>query len=131
VSAFTGAGIEYLRCQRLGRRATVNGKGKPHAVPVAFRYNAEPDTTDIGGHNTDRSKKCRDARGAGRTAFVVDNVLPSWRPRAVEIFEEGRQSVNANFGAKLIRFHPARIFSLGLDTDTYRPIGRSVEWTAG
>ena len=63
MSAFTGAEIEYLRGQRLGRLATVDEKGEPHVVPVAFRYNAVLDTMDIGGHDImGRSKKYRDAR---------------------------------------------------------------------
>jgi pyridoxamine 5'-phosphate oxidase family protein len=138
VSAFSGAEIEYLRGQRLGRLATVNGKGEPHVVPVAFRYNAEHDTVDVGGHNImGRSKKFRDARSTGRAAFVVDDVLPPWKPRGMEVrgraevFEEGRQGVNADFGAELIRLHPERVVGWGLDTDAYRPNGRSVEGAAG
>jgi len=137
VSVFTGAEIEYLRGLRLGRLATVNGKGEPHVVPVAFRYNADLDTIDVGGHNIGRSKKFRDARSAGRAAFVVDDVLPPWQPRGVEargraeVFEEGRQGVNPDFGAELIRLHPERIVGWGLGTDAYRPNSRSVEGAAG
>ena len=54
-------------------------------VPVAFRYNEEMDAIDIGGHNFARSKKYRDVRDTGRAAFVVDDVLPPWRPRGVEV----------------------------------------------
>ena len=43
MSAFTEKEIEYLREQRLGRLATVNARGEPHVVPVAFRYNREAD----------------------------------------------------------------------------------------
>ena len=137
MSAFTGAEIEYLRGQRLGRLATVNGKGEPHVVPVAFRYNAGLDTIDIGGHYMGRSKKFRDARSTGRAAFVVDDVLPPWQPRGVEVrgrakvFVDGGQGVNADFGAELIRLHPERIVGWGLDTDAYRPNSRSVEGAAG
>lgn len=137
MSAFTGVEIEYLQAQRLGRLATVNGKGEPHVVPVAFRYNAGLDTIDIGGHNMGRSKKFRDARSTGRAAFVVDDVLPPWQPRGVEVrgraevFVDGGQGVNADFGAELIRLHPERIVGWGLDTDAYRPNSRSVEGAAG
>ena len=82
MSEFTEKEIEYLRGQRLGRLATVNVKGEPHVVPVAFRYNEELDAIDIGGHNFARSKKYRDARDTGRAAFVVDDVdLRPWRAR--------------------------------------------------
>src|ERR687893_1652484 len=100
MSVFTSAEIEYLRSQRLGRLATVNGEGEPHVVPTGFRYNAELDTIDIGGHNLAASKKFRDARRNGRTAFVIDDVLPPWRARGVEVrgraevIEEGGNNVN-------------------------------------
>src|SRR3954447_11141708 len=79
MSAFTEKEIAYLGEQRLGRLATVDAEGRPHVVPVAFRYNAELDAVDIGGHNFARSKKYRDAEKTGKAAFVVDNVLPPWR----------------------------------------------------
>ena len=50
MSVFTANELEYLRQQRLGRLATVEASGAPHVVPVGFRYNAETDTIDIGGH---------------------------------------------------------------------------------
>ena len=132
MSAFTPAEIEYLRNQRLGRLATVNGEGEPHVVPTGFRYNAELDTIDIGCHNLTASKKFRDARRTGRASFVVDDVLPPWRARGVEvrgrveIFEEGGDEVNSDFDAELIQLHPTRIVSWGIDTDAYRRNSRSV-----
>jgi pyridoxamine 5'-phosphate oxidase family protein len=132
MSAFTSAEIEYLRNQRLGRLATVNGEGEPHVVPTGFRYNAELDTIDIGGHNLATSKKFRDAKRTGRAAFVVDDVLPPWQPRGVElrgraeVFEEGGYEVNSDFDAELIRLHPTRIVGWGIDTDAYRPNSRFV-----
>ena len=48
MSAFTSKEIEYLEEQRPGRLATAEPWGRPHAVPVAFGYNA--------GHNIARSK---------------------------------------------------------------------------
>jgi pyridoxamine 5'-phosphate oxidase family protein len=132
MSAFTSAEIEYLRSQQLGRLATVNGEGEPHVVPTGFRYNAELNTIDIGGHNLAASKKFRDARRTGRAAFVVDDVLPPWRARGVEVrgrvevFEEGGDEVNSDFDAELIRLHPTRIVGWGIDTDAYRRNSRSV-----
>lgn len=73
---FTPEEIAYLQSQRLGRLATVNEKGDLHVVPVAFRYNADHDTIDIGGHNIGPTKKYRDAVRHGRVAFVIDDVLP-------------------------------------------------------
>ena len=50
MSVFTPAGITYLQSQRLARVATTGPGGQPHEVPVSFRYNAEEDTIDVGGH---------------------------------------------------------------------------------
>jgi pyridoxamine 5'-phosphate oxidase family protein len=85
MSVFTETEIEYLSGQRLGRLATVDAEGRPHVVPVAFRYNEELDAVDIGGHNFAGSKKFRDVGKTGRAAFVVDDVLPPWRARGVEV----------------------------------------------
>ena len=93
MSNFTPAEIEYLKSQRLGRLATVNSKGEPHVVPVSFRYNAELDTIDIGGRNMASTKKYRDAARQGKVAFVVDDVLPPWQPRGIEIAGVQRYSL--------------------------------------
>ncbi len=132
MSAFTRAEIEYLQGQQLGRLATVNGSGEPHVVPTSFRYNAALDTIDIGGHNLGKSKKFRDVARTGRAAFVVDDVLPPWQARGVEVrgraevFSEGGEEVNSNFDAELIRLHPSRIVGWGIDTDPYHPNSRAV-----
>ena len=83
--AFTPEEIAYLEGQRLGRLATLGRDGSPHVVPVTFRYNRDEDTIDIGGHDFASRKKFRDVGRDGRVAFVVDDVLPPWEPRAVEI----------------------------------------------
>jgi pyridoxamine 5'-phosphate oxidase family protein len=132
MSAFTDKEIAYLEEQRLGRLATVDAGGMPHVVPVAFRYNAELDAVDIGGHNFARSKKFRDARETGRAAFVVDDVLPPWRARGVEVrgraevLSEGGKEIMADFAEELIRIFPRRIVGWGIDSDAYKPNSRSV-----
>ena len=134
MSEFTEKEIEYLRGQRLGRLATVNVKGEPHVVPVAFRYNEELDAIDIGGHNFARSKKYRDARDTGRAAFVVDDVdLRPWRARGVEVrgraevHGEGGEKIGPGFDGDVIRIFPERIVEWGLDSGAYRPNSRSVD----
>ncbi len=130
MSAFTAAEIEYLRSQQLGRLATVNEVGKSHVVPVSFRYNAELDTIDIGGHNLGKSKKFRDAaktgRGlrSGRRAAALAG--SRGRGARAEVFSEGGEEVNSDFDAELIRIVPGRIVGWGIDTDAYRPNSRSV-----
>ena len=133
MSNFTQAEIDYIQSQQLGRLATVNEAGEPHVAPVGFTYNAELDTIDISGRNMSKSKKFRDAAKQGRVAFVIDDVLPPWKPRGIEIrgraeaHTAGGQAVNANFDAEIIRIFPTRIIGWGLDTDAYRPNSRPVK----
>ena len=127
MSRFTEQEIEYLQSQRLGRLATVNEKGDLHVVPVGFRYNPEHDTIDIGGHNIVSSKKYRDALQHGRVAFVVDDVLPPWRPRMVEVrgtveaTSDGGKEINPNFRPDILRVTPTYIVSLGVNDDVVQP----------
>ena len=131
MSTFTEQEISYLQEQRLGRLATVDGNGQPHVVPLSFQYNETLDTVDIGGHNLGKSKKFRDVGETGVAAFVVDDVLPPWQPRGVEVrgaaeaLEAGGGEVNADFDDELIRIHPERIVGWGLDTNAYKPNSRS------
>lgn len=133
MSRFTAQEIEYLRSQRLGRLATLSASGEPHVVPVGFRYNADLDTIDIGGHNIGQSKKYRDAARDGRVAFVVDDVLPPWKPRGVEVrglaevLGEGGKQIMQNFDDEMIRITPSRIISWGIDSHTFGANSRDVE----
>ena len=132
MSVFTEKEIEYLGEQRLGRLATVDVEGRPHVVPVAFRYNAELGTLDIGGRNFARSKKFRDVEKTGKAAFVVDDVLPPWRARGVEVrgraevHSEGGKEIMENFANEVIRIFPQRIVGWGIDSDAYEQNSRSV-----
>jgi pyridoxamine 5'-phosphate oxidase family protein len=133
MSNFTPEEIAYYGTQRLGRLATVNAAGDPHVVPVSFRYNAELDTIDIGGHGIGKSKKYRDAARQGRVAFVVDDVLPPWKPRGIEVrgraevLTSGGKQIVSNFDPEMIRVYPTRIISWGLEGDAYHANSRSVE----
>ncbi len=121
MSTFTNNELDYLREQKLGRLATVDLHGNPHVVPVGFRYNPQADTIDIGGHNIAQSKKWRDAGMHPRVAFVIDDVLPPWRPRSIEILanaellETGGEEFGRGFDPEIIRLHPVRIIAWGID----------------
>jgi pyridoxamine 5'-phosphate oxidase family protein len=121
VSAFSDAEIDYLDSQRLGRLATVGTDGMPHVVPVAFRYNPDADSIDIGGHDFAKRKKFRDVERTGVAALVVDDVLPPWQPRAVEVrgqavtLETGGKAIMEQFDDPIIRITPRRIVSWGLE----------------
>lgn len=121
MSVFTEQEIEYLGTQRLGRLATIDSAGNPHVVPVGFRYNPATDTIDIGGHNFAQSRKWAHAQAHPRVAFVVDDVLPPWRPRLIEIkadvelLPSGGESIGPGFAAELMRLRPVRIAAFGLE----------------
>jgi pyridoxamine 5'-phosphate oxidase family protein len=121
MSAFSHAEIQYLGSQRLGRLATVGKDGMPHVVPVAFRYNPDADSIDIGGHDFARRKKFRDVQWTGVAALAVDDVLPPWQPRAVEVrgeastLDSGGKAIMEGFDDPIIRITPHRIVSWGLE----------------
>jgi pyridoxamine 5'-phosphate oxidase family protein len=127
VSRFTPAEIAYLQGQRLGRLATVDAQGNLHVVPVGFRYNPEHDTIDIGGHGMVTSKKYRDALRHGRLAFVVDDVLPPWKPRFVEVRgtvraeASGGAEIGPGFAPDILRVTPTYIVSIGVNDDVVHP----------
>ena len=126
MSAFTPEEVDYLRSQRLGRLATVGAGGQPHVVPVAFRYNSERDTIDIGGHDFARRKKWRDVLANPRVAFVVDDIasVDPWRVRGIEIRGEaealssGGKEIMPFFDDEMFRIHARRVRSWGLDAST-------------
>jgi pyridoxamine 5'-phosphate oxidase family protein len=114
--------LAYLQTQRLGRLATVDSSGAPQNSPVGFRYNAELGTIDIGGRNMGASRKFRNLAGNPNVAFVVDDIasVQPWLVRCVEIrgtAEALRDEAGQGpgFSAEIIRIHPERVISFGLD----------------
>jgi pyridoxamine 5'-phosphate oxidase family protein len=124
MSRFTPAEIAYLQGQRLGRLATVDATGDLHVVPVAFRYNPDHDTIDVGGHNIVPSKKYRDALRHGRVAFVIDDVLPPWKPHFVEVRgtvqaeTTGGKEILPDFAPEILRITPTYSVSMGVNDDS-------------
>jgi PPOX class F420-dependent enzyme/OxyR family protein len=121
MSIFTKNELDYMREQKLGRLATADRDGNPHVVPVGFRHNLETDTIDIGGHGIAQTKKWRDVGRHPRVAFVIDDVLPPWRPRSIEVLadaellESGGEEFGRGFDPQIIRLHPVKIIAWGLD----------------
>ena len=120
MSVFSDAEIAYLNSQILCRLATVSPSGQPHVVPVGYRYNPELEVIDIGGHDFAKRKKFRDVKRMGMAALVVDDVLPPWQPRAVEVrgqavtLDSGGKAIMEGFDDPIIRITPRRIVSWGL-----------------
>ena len=115
MSVFSEAELGYLAEGKLGRLATVNSAGQPHNVPVGWRYNAELDTIDISGRDFEASAKYRHVQANPKVAFVVDDVLPPWRPRCVTILGTGETlpAAGPDEGA-LIRITAVRVISWGV-----------------
>ncbi len=116
MSGFSDAELAYLlQRRRLGRIATVGVDGTPHVVPVGWRYNAELDTVDISGRRFSATKKFRNAKANPRVTFLIDEVLPPWRPRAVMIQGLATTLEGGADREAMIRITPQRVISWGLD----------------
>jgi pyridoxamine 5'-phosphate oxidase family protein len=132
MSWFTEAEIEDFAGQGLGRIATVAPDGQPHVVPTSFRYSPEHDAIEVGGLRMSQTKKVRDVRHSGRAAIVVDDVLPPWQPRMIEVrgtaevVPEGGKALRDNFEDTIIRIRPRRIISFGINPDEEAASARSV-----
>jgi pyridoxamine 5'-phosphate oxidase family protein len=120
MSVFTDAELAYLAEQRLGRIATVGPDGQPHVVPTSFRYNAEHDAIDVGGMRMSQTKKFRDVQRTGRASIVIDDVLPPWQPRMIEVrgtasvVPAGGKAFGEQFEDTVVRIKPARIVAYGI-----------------
>jgi pyridoxamine 5'-phosphate oxidase family protein len=132
MSVFTDKELDYLAGQRLGRIATVGADGQPHVVPTSFRYNPDLDAIEVGGLRMSQTKKVRDVRRTGRASIVVDDVLPPWSPRMIEIrgtaevLSSGGKAISDNFEDTIVRITPVRIIAFGIDSEGYGANARSV-----
>ncbi len=137
MSVFTDNEIAYLLSQRLGRLATVRPDGRPQIAPVGFRYNAELDVIDIGGRFLSQTKKFRNIQSNPHVSLVVDDVLPPWQPRGVEIrgtaqtLSTGGKALfgSANYAVDdaMIRITPVQIIGWGLDKEAGWSLNRVVK----
>jgi pyridoxamine 5'-phosphate oxidase family protein len=130
-SGLTAAEIIYLQSQRMARIATVGSNGQPHVVPVAFRYDPETETIDIGGHDGfAKRKKWRDVKSNPKVAVVIDDIVSvnPWKVRGIEIRGEaemlmtGGQSIVPGFDPEMFRIKPKRVISWGINPETQTPV---------
>lgn len=127
MTAFSEAERAYLASQRLGRLATVDPRGQPQANPVGFF--PQPDgTVLIGGYALGTTKKWRNLQANPKVALVVDDLVSTrpWKVRGVDIRGEaelliGPHDLGPHFGEELIRIHPKKILSWGLDEERDAP----------
>ena len=113
MNIFTRPELDYLRAEprRLGRLATVGPDGTPHVVPLGWSLDPDATVLEIAGRNIAGSRKFRDVAATGRAALVVDDVLPPWRPRGIEI--RGRAEAIAGAAAHIL-LSPEHVVSWGL-----------------
>lgn len=115
MSMFSEAELEYLTTAKtLGRIATVEPGGRLHLVPLGWQYNPDLDTIDISGRQFATTKKFRNVKADDRVAFLVDDVLPPWRPRAVMVQGRGEAVEAADGDEALVRITPEKVVSWGL-----------------
>jgi pyridoxamine 5'-phosphate oxidase family protein len=113
MSVFTATELDYLTGERrLARIATVGADGMPHIAPVGWHLDLDSDTVVVTGRDFAATKKFRDVATTGRVAIVIDDVLPPWQPRGVEIRGRG-EAVDGP--EPHIRIRPVRIVSWGLE----------------
>lgn len=122
MSVFTTAELGYLTAQPLGRLATAGPGGMLQNNPVGFRVDAEAGTIEIGGWNMGASQKFRNVRANGQVAFVVDDLVSvqPWTVRGLEIRGRAEALTDAEppqqfMSGEIIRIHPERIFSWGIE----------------
>jgi pyridoxamine 5'-phosphate oxidase family protein len=134
MSVFSAAEITYLESNTMGRLATIGADGRPHLVPLTYRFNPGEDTIDIGGVDFGNSKKWRDILQNPHVAFLVDDASPAGA-HAIEIrgdaepHFQGGESINSrfpNFKPEFVRVRPHRIVSWGLETAGFAPRARTV-----
>jgi len=122
----TQAEIDYLEAQTLGRLATIQPDGSPQVKPVGFRYNPEQGSIDVTGFNMSASQKYRNVSRDGRAALIVDDIASRqpWRVRFLEIRGTAEAVPGPQDGqgdASLIRIHPARVLSFGIEEPPGEP----------
>jgi pyridoxamine 5'-phosphate oxidase family protein len=123
MSVFSDAELAYFddgSDRKLARLATVDADGMPHVVPVGWNYNAQTDTIDIGGRDFARTRKFRNVRTNPNVGLVIDDVLPPWRPRAVQVRGKAEALESATWPdgsprEAIIRVTPTTVASWGLD----------------
>lgn len=121
MTVFSETERTYLASRRLGRLATVDPLGQPQANPVGF-FPQDDGTVLIGGRAMGSTKKWRNLQENPKVALVVDDLVSErpWRVRGVEIRGEaelltGPHQLGPLYSKELIRIHPARVISWGLE----------------
>lgn len=118
---FTPTELDYLRGQRLGRLATVDGDGAPQNNPVGFVIDGVGRVV-VGGLDLAATRKFRNVRHNANVAFVVDDLVSvnPWLVRGVEVRGRAEALVDVDppmrgLGREVIRVTARWIGSWGLE----------------
>jgi pyridoxamine 5'-phosphate oxidase family protein len=105
--------------------ATVNKSGIPQNAPVSFRHNEATGTIDIGGLAMGTTRKFANVAATGVASLVIDDVADqvNWAVRGVENRGNAEalrdvEPATPYTSREIIRIHPTRIISWGLDKTT-------------
>ncbi|HUD17957.1 MAG TPA: PPOX class F420-dependent oxidoreductase [Acidimicrobiales bacterium] len=124
---------DYLASQTLGRLATLRADGTLQNSPVGFDYDPDTGTIDIGGRAMGGTRKFANVAATGVAVLVIDDLASRdpWTVRGVEI--RGRAEAisgiepTSSYGSgEMIRLHPSRVISWGLDPDRPGMSGRTI-----
>jgi pyridoxamine 5'-phosphate oxidase family protein len=131
---FTGAEVEYLASQRLGRLATLRPDGTLQNSPVGFAVDADAGVIEIRGRDLGNSRKFHNVAANGQVAFVVDDIASTdpWVVRCVEVRGvadalSGQAQRDSYVSGEVIRIRPRRIISWGLGAQGDQASKRDVE----
>lgn len=115
MTTFSEAEVAFLTSEKLlGRLATIDRDGRPHVVPVGWSYDPERQAIEVSGRNFAATKKYRNVQNNPLVAFIVDDVLPPWRPRCVMV-QGTAEPIAASPGHEAkIRIVPENVVSWGL-----------------
>lgn len=131
--SFTINEQKFLAEAGLGRLATVSTDGVVQNNPTSYRVNADG-TIDIGGMRMVATRKYRNVQAGSRVSFVVDQQvsLEPYEIRGVEVrgTAEAIEDVDPPFPHQeraIIRIHPERIISWGIDGGSFDFTSRRAE----
>jgi pyridoxamine 5'-phosphate oxidase family protein len=121
-TALNEAELAYLRGQSLARLATVDAHGRPQANPVGFLLRADG-AVDIAGFAMGTTKKWRNVAVNPHVSLVVDDMSRPSDPRTARGVEirgtaeqvEGPHEYGEHLSPELIRIHPDKIISWGIE----------------
>ena len=109
---FTEGEAEFLADNFLGRVATVSASGRPHVVPVLYKFDGS--SVIFGGWNLSQSLKFKNILSNRNVAFAVDEVVSPrpWAVRGVELRGTAQVTKDAKGDAE-VRITPKRAVSWG------------------